>query len=98
MEPLRDDDPESIGGYTLVCRLGSGGIGQVYLGESAAGFQVAVKVIKASVLDEDGRARFLLEVDSLRTVYGPFIASFVAADVHADRPWLASSSSPVPTC
>lgn len=89
MEPLRDDDPESIGGYTLVCRLGSGGMGQVYLGESAAGFQVAVKVIKASVLDEDGRARFLLEVDSLKTVYGPFIASFVAADAHADRPWLA---------
>ncbi|MCP3816583.1 serine/threonine protein kinase [Streptomyces sp. A3M-1-3] len=89
MEPLRDDDPRSIGGYTLVCRLGSGGMGQVYLGESAAGFQVAVKVIKASVLDEDGRARFLLEVDSLKTVYGPFIASFVAADAHADRPWLA---------
>ncbi|MFF6874493.1 serine/threonine-protein kinase [Streptomyces sp. NPDC012474] len=89
MEPLREDDPRSIGGYTLVCRLGAGGMGQVYLGESAAGFQVAVKVIKASVLDEDGRARFLLEVDSLKTVYGPFIASFVAADAHADRPWLA---------
>ena len=89
MEPLRDDDPRSIGGYTLVCRLGSGGMGQVYLGESAAGFQVAVKVIKPSVLDEDGRERFLLEVDSLKTVYGPFIASFVAADAHADRPWLA---------
>ncbi|MFC9428072.1 serine/threonine-protein kinase [Streptomyces sp. NPDC056987] len=89
MEPLRDDDPRTIGGYTLVCRLGAGGMGQVYLGESPAGHTVAVKVIKPSVLDEDSRARFLLEVDSLRTVYGPFIASFVAADAHAERPWLA---------
>ncbi|MCX4965362.1 hypothetical protein OHA98_11055 [Streptomyces sp. NBC_00654] len=48
-----------------------------------------MKAIKPSVLDEDSRARFLLEVDSLKTVYGPFIASFVAADAHAERPWLA---------
>ncbi|MDJ0465372.1 serine/threonine-protein kinase [Streptomyces sp. H27-C3] len=89
MEPLRDDDPRTIGVYTLVCRLGAGGMGQVYLGESPAGQLVAVKVIKPSVLDEDSRARFLLEVDSLKTVYGPFIASFVAADAHAERPWLA---------
>ncbi|WP_329531880.1 serine/threonine protein kinase [Streptomyces sp. NBC_01450] len=75
--------------YTLVCRLGAGGMGQVYLGESPAGQLVAVKVIKPSVLDEDSRARFLLEVDSLKTVYGPFIASFVAADAQAERPWLA---------
>lgn len=89
MEPLRDDDPRIIGVYSLVCRLGAGGMGQVYLGESPAGQLVAVKVIKPSVLDEDSRARFLLEVDSLKTVYGPFIASFVAADAHAERPWLA---------
>ncbi|MFK0015479.1 serine/threonine-protein kinase [Streptomyces sp. NPDC091027] len=89
MEPLKEDDPQVIGAYRLVCRIGAGGMGQVYLGESAAGQQVAVKVIRASVLDEDTRARFLLEVDSLKTVYGPFIAAFVAADAHADQPWLA---------
>ncbi|MFE9646441.1 protein kinase [Streptomyces sp. NPDC006365] len=89
MEPLQDDDPVEIGGYTLRGRIGAGGMGQVYLGESAAGSQVAVKVIKSSVLDEDTRARFVLEVDSLKTVYGPFVAAFVAADAHADQPWLA---------
>lgn len=89
MEPLRDDDPNVVGGYTLVCRIGSGGMGQVYLGESAAGHQVAVKVIKASELDEDSRARFVLEVESLKTVYGPFVAAFVGADARADHPWLA---------
>ncbi|MFR9724641.1 serine/threonine-protein kinase [Streptomyces sp. MS19] len=96
MEALRADDPRVLGGFTLLCRLGAGGMGQVYLGESAAGQRVAVKVIKASALDEDGRARFALEVDSLKTVYGPFVASFVAADAHAERPWLAVEYVPGP--
>jgi eukaryotic-like serine/threonine-protein kinase len=96
VEPLRDDDPKVIGGYTLVCRIGSGGMGQVYLGESAAGHHAAVKVIKASVLDEDTRARFLSEVDSMRTVYGPFVAGFVGADAAAERPWLAVEYVPGP--
>ncbi|KUL36435.1 protein kinase [Streptomyces sp. NRRL F-4489] len=96
MEPLRDDDPKEIGGFTLVCRIGSGGMGEVFLGESAAGHQAAVKVIKPSVLDEDTRARFLSEVESLRTVYGPFVAAFVGADADADQPWLAVEYVPGP--
>ncbi|MFB7298924.1 serine/threonine-protein kinase [Streptomyces rubiginosohelvolus] len=96
MEALRDQDPKEIGGFTLVCRIGSGGMGQVFLGESAAGHQAAVKVIKPSVLDEDTRARFLSEVESLRTVYGPFVAAFVGADADADRPWLAVEYVPGP--
>jgi Serine/threonine protein kinase len=96
VEPLRDDDPKEIGGFTLVCRIGSGGMGQVFLGESAAGHQAAVKVIKPSVLDEDTRARFLSEVESLRTVYGPFVAAFVGADANADQPWLAVEYVPGP--
>ncbi|MFJ4620131.1 hypothetical protein [Streptomyces sp. NPDC088812] len=94
MEPLRDEDPRQIGGFALVCRIGSGGMGQVFLGESVAGHQAAVKVIKPSVLDEDTRARFGSEVDSLRTVYGPFVAAFVGAD--ADQPWLAVEYVPGP--
>ncbi|MER5846864.1 serine/threonine-protein kinase [Streptomyces sp. NPDC002012] len=89
MEPLSGQDPPRIGGYTLHGRIGSGGMGLVYLGESEAGHLVAVKVIRAAVLDEDTRARFVSEVDSLKVVYGPFVAAFVAADAHADQPWLA---------
>lgn len=89
MEPLQDDDPVEVGGYQLVARIGVGGMGRVYLAESPAGQLVAIKMIKPSVLDEDTRARFVLEVDSLRTVYGPNVAAFVDADAHADQPWLA---------
>ncbi|WP_343234575.1 MULTISPECIES: hypothetical protein [unclassified Streptomyces] len=53
-------------------------------------------MIKPSVLDEDTRTRLLLEVDSLKTVYGPFVAAFVAADAHADAPWLAVEYVPGP--
>lgn len=49
MEPLRDEDPKEVGGFALVCRIGAGGTGKVFLGESAAGHQAAVKVIKPSV-------------------------------------------------
>ncbi|MDB1087600.1 hypothetical protein PJ985_08475 [Streptomyces sp. ACA25] len=55
-----------------------------------------MKVIKPSVLDEDTRVRFLSEVDSLRTVYGPFVAAFVGADADADQPWLAVEYVPGP--
>ncbi|MER5211561.1 serine/threonine-protein kinase [Streptomyces sp. NPDC002838] len=89
MEPLRDDDPAEIGGFTLRSRIGAGGMGQVYLGESAGGSLVAVKVIKPSVLDEETRARFVVEVDNLKTVFGSCVAAFVGADAHADQPWLA---------
>jgi serine/threonine protein kinase len=71
-------------------------MGEVFLGESAAGHRAAVKVIKASVLDEDTRVRFLSEVENLRTVYGPFVAAFVGADAEADRPWLAVEYVPGP--
>ncbi|MFF5856377.1 serine/threonine-protein kinase [Streptomyces sp. NPDC012751] len=89
MEPLRSDDPAHIGGYTLRGRIGSGGMGRVYLGESPAGQLVAVKVIKSSVLDAETRSRFGLEVENLRKVFGPRVAAFVGADPLAEQPWLA---------
>jgi hypothetical protein len=34
MEPLTAADPGTVGGFTLRARLGSGGMGKVYLGHS----------------------------------------------------------------
>src|SRR5258708_7090269 len=98
MEPLRRWDPEQIGGYSLIGRLGAGAMGQVYLGRSAAGRLVAVKTIKIELAEEqDFRTRFAQEVAAARRVSGAFTAPVVAADAEADVPWLATSYVPAPS-
>ncbi|PSK95716.1 serine/threonine protein kinase [Murinocardiopsis flavida] len=89
MTPLEDTDPASIGPFTLRARLGAGGMGQVYFGESPAGQLVALKVIGADLGDDDARKRFAHEVESMQKVYGPNVAGLIDADPHADVPWLA---------
>src|ERR1700724_2033213 len=80
LEPLRRWDPERIGPYVLLGRLGAGAMGQVYLGRSTAGRLVAVKTIKIEFADEAGfRARFAHEVAAARRVSGVFTAAVVAA-------------------
>ena len=97
-EPLRRWDPEQIGGYTLIGRLGAGAMGQVYLGLSAAGRLVAVKTIKIELAEEpDFRTRFAQEVAAARRVSGAFTAAVVAADPEADVPWLATAYIPAPS-
>lgn len=89
--PLRPGDPESMGGYTLVDRLGSGGMGVVYLGRSDSGRQVAVKVVHAAYAqDEEFRTRFRQEAAAARRVSGAFTAPVVDADPDAPLPWMAT--------
>jgi hypothetical protein len=98
VQPLRRWDPEQIGGYTLLGRLGAGAMGQVYLGRSAAGRMVAVKTIKSELAEEpDFRTRFGQEVAAARRVSGAFTAAVVAADSEADVPWLATVYVPAPS-
>ena len=97
-EPLRRLDPERIGSYVLLGRLGAGAMGRVYLGRSAAGRLVAVKTIKLEFAEEDDfRARFAQEVAAARRVNGVFTAGVVAADPDADVPWLATAYVPAPS-
>jgi hypothetical protein len=98
VEQLRRWDPEQVGGYTLLGRLGAGAMGQVYLGRSVAGRLVAVKTIKAELADEpDFRTRFGQEVAAARRVSGAYTAAVVAADSEADIPWLATVYVPAPS-
>src|SRR5579859_1641379 len=96
--PLRRWDPERIGPYTVLGRLGSGSMGQVFLGRSAAGRLVAVKTIRPELAEEAGfRTRFAQEVAAARKVSGVYTASVVDADPEADLPWLATAYVPAPS-
>ncbi len=97
IEPLRPWDPERIGGFTLIGRLGAGAMGRVYLARSTAGRLVAVKTIRVEFAEEtDFRTRFAHEVAAARRVSGAFTAPVVAADPEADVPWLATAYVPAP--
>jgi len=97
-DPLRRWDPERIGPYVILGRLGAGAMGQVYLGRSAAGRLVAVKTIKVELAEEAGfRTRFAQEVAAARRVSGVFTAAVVEADPEADLPWLATAYVPAPS-
>jgi serine/threonine protein kinase len=97
-EALRRWDPDRIGPYVILGRLGAGAMGQVYLGRSPAGRLVAVKTIKVELAEEAGfRTRFAQEVAAARKVSGVFTASVVEADPEADLPWLATAYVPAPS-
>ncbi|HLJ98289.1 MAG TPA: serine/threonine-protein kinase, partial [Streptosporangiaceae bacterium] len=97
-QSLRAWDPERIGSFGILGRLGAGAMGQVYLGRSASGRLVAVKTIRIELAEEPGfRARFAQEVAAARRVSGLFTASVVDADPEADLPWLATAYVPAPT-
>ena len=95
---LQPGDPQLIGPYRLVGQLGHGGMGRVFLGVSAGGRPVAVKIIRAELAaDPDFRARFGQEVAAARRVSGLFTAMVVAAEVDGPVSWLATAYVPGPS-
>src|SRR5579859_4772134 len=97
-EPLREGDPEQVGGYRLHARLGSGGMGEVFLCLTDPDRPVAVKVIRRDFAgDAQFRARFVREIRAARRVSGSRVAQLLDADPYADTPWLATAYVPGPT-
>ncbi|MEE2055244.1 serine/threonine-protein kinase, partial [Nocardiopsis tropica] len=98
MDPLHASDPPRIGDYRLLSRLGSGGMGQVYLARTPAGRNLVVKVIRPEFAAEAGfRARFAREAEAARRVGGFHTAQVVDADPEADTPWIATAYITGPT-
>ncbi|GGT83341.1 serine/threonine-protein kinase [Streptomyces lateritius] len=90
VEELRGDDPRQLGRYRLLGRLGSGGMGRVYLGRTRGGRLVAVKTLLAEgVVEETDRRRFAREVALAQRVTSVYTAQVLDADATADRPWMA---------
>ncbi|GAA3487312.1 serine/threonine-protein kinase [Streptomyces cremeus] len=95
---LRGGDPAEIGGYRLEARLGSGGMGTVFLGRTDSGRPVAIKLIHQQyAADEEFRIRFRQEVAAARRVSGAFTAAVVDAAPDAEQPWMATTYIEGPT-
>jgi serine/threonine protein kinase len=95
MKSLRADDPERIGDYRLLGRLGEGGMGSVYLAQSPRGRTVAVKLVRRELSEHaEFRRRFQQEVSAARRVGGEWTAPVLDADTEAEPPWVATGYIP----
>jgi len=89
--PLLPGDPQWLGGYRLVGRLGEGGQGTVYLGQPPSGQPVAVKLLRAEwTRDPVARARFAREVAAVGKVAPFCTARILDARVDGDQPFVVS--------
>ncbi|MEU9163073.1 protein kinase [Streptomyces sp. NPDC048424] len=91
LAPLTHDDPQALGDFRLLARLGSGGMGTVYLARSAGGRTVALKTVHTRIAaDASFRTRFRLESDAARVIGDRYGARVFASDALAATPWLAT--------
>jgi hypothetical protein len=89
------ESPTRVGDYTLLTRLGEGGMGIVHLARSPDGRRVALKVLRPHIVgDEEARARLAREVNTLMLVRSPWIAEFLDADPWAEIPYVVTRYVP----
>ncbi len=91
MERLRAGDPEQIGPWQIVNRLGAGGMGIVYMGTNGTR-AAAIKIVRDFLLeDPSSRTRLAREVTSLKKVKSKYVAEIVGADIDASPAWIATN-------
>ncbi|MEV2274286.1 protein kinase [Nocardiopsis sp. NPDC049922] len=92
LEPLAAGDPATIGPYVLSGKLGSGGMGTVYLGSAPdRNHQVAIKVIRPELaFDEATRARFRDEMENARKVASFCTAKVLDHGTFENRPYMVT--------
>src|SRR3954467_4485131 len=94
--PLEPGDPTVLqspsgGSYEVLGRLGAGGQGAVYMGRTADGEQVAIKLLHSQMnTDPQARARFVREVAAAKNVAPFCTARVIEAEVDGERPYVVS--------
>lgn len=97
MRKLAERDPVSIGGFSLLGRLGAGGLGVVYLA-SRDGVSVALKVMREDLLDEPvARERFRREIEALTRIESANVARILDHGFDAEIAWFAMEFIDGPT-
>jgi len=85
----------TVGGYTLLTKLGEGGMGVVHLARKPDGPRVALKVLRPHIVgDDEARARLAREVASLERIRSRWIAEIVDADPWGPVPFVATRYVP----
>lgn len=95
---LRSGDPERLGPYRILGRLGTGGMGTVFLAQDGEGRQVAIKMIRPELADDDSfRARFRSEVTAARRVRRFSTAAVLDAQLEGDPLYVVTEYVDGPT-
>ncbi|MGV9596604.1 serine/threonine-protein kinase [Streptosporangium sandarakinum] len=89
--PLEAWEPRRLGRFRVVGRIGEGGQGIVYLGESESGERAAIKLLHVKFSgDATARSRFAREARAARRVSSFCTAAVIEVDVEGDTPYIAS--------
>ncbi|TDC81980.1 serine/threonine-protein kinase [Actinomadura sp. 7K507] len=98
MPELQPGDPQRLGSYEIVERLGEGGQGVVYAGVDPSGNKAAIKLLRADLAgDTMARNRFVREAQAAKQVARFCTAQVLEADVAGDQPYIASEYVPGPS-
>ncbi|MBX6169530.1 MAG: serine/threonine protein kinase, partial [Thermobispora bispora] len=95
--PLEPGDPGRLGSYRITGRIGEGGQGVVYIGESESGDLVAVKLFHTRLgQDPAALAGFTREMELARRVARFCTAQVLESGMEGGRPYIVSEYVPGP--
>lgn len=95
MEDLKSSDPQELGDFLLLKRIGAGGFGVVYLASDRVGQRVALKVLRPEFADDPRlRERLFREARSLSSVKGVRTAKLIGVGTTDSHAFLAMEYVP----